>query len=180
MTARPYESHDVLLPSNSSSRITRLDELLFLEHRALLSLYEQGTSPPIHALKGDLRGRMLAVPALPKVITALPCAWARTQFFPWRGKSFSRGEQARGHGINRVVSERLKVFPFETFVGPSHHDAKPAVQLDYDLRQNPFFIRAIEDEVREISPGVYLGQAWLRVKGRAHFVLWFALEHRRP
>lgn len=180
MTEHTYESRDVPLPASPRvvERVDGVDSLLLLEDLGLRLLYERGAVPPMDSLSGDLRGRMLAVPALPRAITALPCAWARTNLFPWRGKSFSPGKEARGYGINRVVSEHIKVFPFETFVGPSHHDGKPAVQLDYDLRGNPGAIRAIEDEIREIAPGVYLGQAWLRMKGKARFILWFALEQR--
>jgi hypothetical protein len=49
------------------------------------------------------------------------------------------------------------------------------VQLDYDHAENPFFIRAIKDEIRELSPGLYLGQAWLLVGAKAHLGLYFGL-----
>lgn len=175
--ADPTHVHSAA-PSSIPTRIRGIDELLHLEHDALAPLYERATLPRLGAISGDLRGRMLAVPALPDAITALPRAWARTSLFPWRGKSFTPQGEARGDGINRVVSDRLKLFRFETFAGPSRHDGEPAIQLDYDHRENPLFIRVIEDEIRELSPGVYLGQAWLRLGRKAHFVLWFALEDR--
>ena len=50
------------------------------------------------------------------------------------------------------------------------------MQLDYDLPENPFFIRAIKDEIRELSPDLYLGQAWLRAGGKETLVLYFALQ----
>lgn len=153
-----------------------LDALLDLDHAALTSRYESATTPDLSRLRGDLRGRMLAVPALPPTVTALPCAWARTSTFPWRGKSFSPTGAGRGEGINRVVLDRWRLFRFDTRVAPSRHDGRDAVELDYDNPGNPFFIRAIEDEIREVSPGVFLGQAWLRVAGRKRFVLWFGLE----
>lgn len=160
----------------------RLDDLLALEHDALAALYERASLPPLDAVDGDLRGRMLAVPALPDRVTRLPRAWARTSTFPWRGKSFSFSsspDPERGEGVNRVASDRLRLFRFGTFVGPSRHDGRPAIQLDYDRPANPAPIRRIEDEIREIAPGLYLGQAWLRLRGRRHFVLWFALEQPR-
>lgn len=157
---------------------TALDELLALDHAALVPLYEAATVPAIRALDGDLRGRMLAVPALPAAVTAAPRAWARTSTFPWRGKSFAATADDRGTGINRVASDRLRLFRFTTFVGPSRHDGAPAVQLDYDHADNPSFIRAIEDELRALTPELFLGQAWLRLGARRHFVLWFALQRR--
>lgn len=164
----------------ASPRAHRLDDLLHLDHAALTALYERATLPRLDAISGDLRGRMLAVPAVPSLVSALPCAWARTRSFPWRGKSFAPHGSERGQGDNRVALDAIHLFRFETFAGPSRHDGAPAVQLDYDHPGNPFFIRRIEDEIRELSPGVYLGQAWLRLgPGRTHFVLWFGLEDPR-
>ncbi|HWB76110.1 MAG TPA: hypothetical protein VG755_14170, partial [Nannocystaceae bacterium] len=66
-----------------------LDGLLALAHDELVPLYEHAGVPALAELDGDLRGRMLAVPALPDVVTRLPRAWAKTSSFPWRGKSFA-------------------------------------------------------------------------------------------
>lgn len=155
-----------------------LDRLLALAHDELVPLYEHAGVPALADLDGDLRGRMLAVPALPDLVTRLPRAWAKTSSFPWRGKSFASIDDTRGTGVNRVGSDRVRLFRFTTFVGPSRHDGLPAVQLDYDHPGNPFFIRAIEDEVRELVPGLFLGQAWLRTAGGRRFVLWFGLQRR--
>lgn len=167
----------------SPARITRhiraLDDLVFLEHEELRLLYESAEAPALADLDGPLRGRMLAVPALPDVVTALPRAWARTQSFPWRGKTFSPRSSEAGDGMNRVVSDRVSLFRFTTAITPSRHDAAPALELDYDHPGNPRFIRMIEDEVRTIAPGLWLGQAWLRVGKTKHFVLWFALTSAR-
>jgi hypothetical protein len=158
--------------------VRRLDDLLALEHAELAKLYATAAVPRIEGIHGDLRGRMLAIPALPERATALPRAWARTASFPWRGKSFWPVAEGKGEGKNRVVKDRWKLFRFTTAVGPSLDDGRDAVRLDYDHADNPFFIRAIEDEIRELREGLYLGQAWLRVRGRATFVLWFGLESR--
>jgi hypothetical protein len=57
-------------------------------------------------------------------------------------------------------------------------DGEPCVVLDYDLDDNPFFIRKIHDEVREVSLGVYLGPAmWKGDAGPTH-LLWFGLDTR--
>jgi hypothetical protein len=165
-------------PARVVRRIARLDDLLFLENDEMRLLYEAAPAPLVKDLDGPLRGRMLAVPALPDVVTALPRAWARTRSFPWRGKTFRPTSELAGEGKNRVVSERVSLFRFTTKVAPSRHDGKPALELDYDHPGNPGFIRMIEDEVRTIAPGLFLGQAWLRTARAKHFVLWFALETR--
>lgn len=172
-------SPDVHSSAAAPARVRHLGDLVHLEHDALAPLYEGASLPRLDRISGDLRGRMLAIPALPDRITRLPRAWARTSLFPWRGKSFAPRGAERGEGINRVVFDRARLFRFETFVGPSRHDGQPAIQLDYDHAGNPGLIRRIEDEIREIAPGLYLGQAWLRLSASSkRFVLWFALEDR--
>jgi hypothetical protein len=154
-----------------------LDDLLACDHAALVRLYEGAPPPALPSLDGDLRGRMLHV-ARPGWLRVLGGAWAKRDSFPWRGKSFSHWSDVTGEGMNRVVSDRVLLFRFRTSLRPSRHDGAPCVNLDYDVPGNPFFIRAIEDEVRELDPGLFLGQAWLRFGLKKHFVLWFGLTAR--
>jgi hypothetical protein len=170
-----FEPATAATPARITRQIRALDDLVHLEDAEMRPLYESAAAPALSDLDGPLRGRMLAVPALPDVVTALPRAWARTKSFPWRGKTFTPRTSAAGEGINRVVSDRISLFRFTTAIAPSRHDGRPALELDYDHRGNPGFIRMIEDEVRTIAPGLWLGQAWLRTRKTKHFVLWFAL-----
>ena len=109
--------------------------------------------------------------------STLARALARKAWFPWRGKSFQALGAAAGVGINRVLSNRRpqRWFRFTTLVGRSRAGDFDAVQLDYDHADNPAFIRAIRDEIRELRPGLYLGQAYLHVSGADRLVLYFAL-----
>ena len=153
-----------------------VDALLDLDAPALQRLYEGARVPRIPDVAGDLRGRMLAIPALREPLAALPRALARQGFFPWRGKSFTPRGEDRGEGINRVLLDRFHIFRFETFIGRSRAGDFDAVQLDYDIPSNPFFIRAIKDELRELRPGLYLGQAYVQIRGASHLALYFGLE----
>jgi hypothetical protein len=157
-----------------------VDALLDLSPPALRALYESAPAPRIVDVSGDLKGRMLAITLLPPWAAALPARWARTGSFPWRGKSFSPLTEDAGEGRNRVVSDRVKLFRFTTRIAPSRHDGQPALELDYDLKGNPWVIRQIEDEIRELSPGLYLGQAYFRTRTGPRFVLWFGLQARSP
>jgi hypothetical protein len=154
-----------------------LDELAALDPRALASLYRDARTPRVVDLDGDLTGRMLASPMLPRWL-ASPlrrfAAWAR---FPWRGKSFSAADDARGEGINRVFRGgwARRWFRFATFIAPSRAGAFDAFQLDYDNADNPGFIRAIKDEVREVAPGLWLGLAYFLWRDRPRLVLYFGL-----
>jgi hypothetical protein len=142
-----------------------LDDLLALGAPALEVLYRRARVPSLADVAGDLRGRMLAIPALREPLAALPRILASSSRFPWRGKSFTPHGAARGEGINRVVLDRFHLYRFETFIGPSRAGDFDALQLDYDLPENPFFIRPIKDEMRELSKGLYLGQAYIQIGG---------------
>lgn len=153
-----------------------LDALLDLDVEALQALYRGGRVPKIEDVSGDLRGRMLASPHLHPRIAKLTRAFAGTAIFPWRGKSFRPLSDGRGEGINRVFTDTRHWFRFETYIGKSRAGDFDALHLDYDRPGNPFFIRAIKDEIREIGPGLYLGQAYLQVGGGPRLALYFGLS----
>ena len=164
----------------SEARALDLDALAAMDVAALGALYAKGTTPAgVDALAGHPRGRMLAVRTLDgrrrgRAIAGL----ARVGWFPWGGKSFSGGGTT-GRGVNRVhLGGRHELFPFHTCIRPSVVDGAPCIALDYDLPDNPGFIRAIHDEVREVAPGLYLGPAMWKTKTSPAFVLWFALDTR--
>lgn len=167
--------------SNKTTKPTipaSVDGLLALDTDELAALYAGASVPKLERIHGDLRGRMLAwqgaTGALETVIHTLG-SW---DSFPWRGKSFTPRGTETGEGINRVLSDRWKLFRFTTFVGPSRAGDFHAVQLDYDHPSNPFFIRAIKDELRELSPGLFLGQAYLQLGQTDRLVLYFGLQQR--
>ena len=154
----------------------RLADLLQKTGPELEELYARAHPPDPEAVEGDLRGRMLAVTALPGPLQALARRAARARWFPWLGKSFRTLGQGRGEGLNRVIRDGWRLFRFTTALGPSRAGPFQALQLDYDHPWNPAPIRAIQDEVRELRPGLLLGQAWLVGRGRGRLVLWFGLE----
>jgi hypothetical protein len=155
-----------------------LDALLGLDVTSLAGLYANARAPRVTEVSGDLRGRMLATTVLGGRVAAAVRAFASSSAFPWRGKSFTPSSELRGDGINRVIRDRWRLYRFETFIGRSRAGDFDALQLDYDNRDNPFFIRPIKDEMRELSSGLWLGQAYLEVAGKANLVLYFGLTVR--
>ena len=117
-------------------------------------------------------------PRLTRVVPFL--ALAASHAFVWDGKSFASDDDASGSGINRVkvsgVLGRQRLFPFATHIGPSAIDGQKAIILNYDLPENPGYIQKIHDEVREVSPGLYLGPAMWKGQSSKTTVLWFALD----
>jgi hypothetical protein len=158
-----------------------LDQLARMDVAELGALYARGAMPDsLHALDGHPKGRMLAVRGLDRGSRgSLVRRLASAALFPWGGKSFTAKSDTSGRGVNRVhLGGRHQLFPFHTLVGSSSLDRRPCVILDYDLPDNPGFIRAIHDEVREIEAGLFLGPAMLKRTGSHAFVLWFALDTR--
>ena len=158
--------------------VRTLDDLAALGAAECLELYRSGTTPRVADLDGDLVGRMLVAPWAWAFVAGPLRSWARSKGFPWRGKSFRSLSDERGEGINRVFGDRSprRWFRFETFVAPSRAGAFDALQLDYDNPGNPFFIRPIKDEVREVAPGLWLGQAWLALGRKPRLAVYFGLQ----
>ena len=182
--AAPDASPDVAIPP-----VATLDDLAALTAEQLRAVYCAATAPRFADLDGDFLGRMLALAGLrPGFWQRLLRRFAAWAHFPWRGKSFSParagqgggGAADQGEGINRVFSDvrPRRWFRFETSIGPSRAGNFDAFHLDYDNPGNPFFIRAIEDEIRQVAPGLYLGQAYLATRKRTRLVLYFGLAAR--
>lgn len=160
----------------SSETPRALDELLEKSPSELEALYATAFVPRIDVLRGDLRGRMLAAPIVSPRVRPVLRVIARMKGFPWRGKSFRAHGIDRGEGINRIVSDRFKLFRFDTFIARSRAGDFDAVQLDYDRPGNPWIIRRVKDEIRALRDGLYLGQAYFVTSGKPHLVVYFGLE----
>jgi len=169
--------------SVARSSLHSLDSLAARSLDELDALYRAATvSSSMHAADGALVGRMLTVRGLPPALGGPLRRFAASRSFVWEGKTFQASSDTRGVGHNRVSIPRAlgrqNLFPFETLFGPSAIDGKPTLILDYDLDVNPSYIRHIHDEIREVSPGLFLGPAmWKGDKGKA-LVLWFGLDSR--
>ena len=166
-----------------STRQHSLDSFAASSFEELDALYRGASvSTTMHAADGALVGRMLAVKGLPSPIASSLRRWAASRSFMWEGKTFQASSDTRGVGHNRVYIPRAfghqNLFPFETAFGPSAIDGKPTLVLDYDLDVNPGYIRHIHDEVREVTPGLFLGPAMWKSARSKTLVLWFALDSR--
>jgi hypothetical protein len=161
-----------------------LDDLARLGCDELDALYRGAkVSTSMRAANGALIGRMLAVRGVPSGLAGPLRRWTASPSFVWEGKTFQADSDTRGSGINRVhvpgVFGRQNLFPFETSFAPSAIDGKPTLVLDYDLGVNPGYIRKIHDEIREVSPGIFLGPAMWKSGSKKTLVLWFGLDATR-
>ncbi len=146
----------------------------------LEALYRQAPEPDsVKGLDGKPQGRMLATVGLDwKPVAQLLRAFNETPVFPWLGKGFSAETEATGSGNNRInlLGYRTEWFTFDTRLEPSVIDGRTCILLDYDHDDNPFPIRRIRDELREVSPGVFLGPAMARTGTRHIPILYFSVD----
>ncbi len=86
----------------------------------------------------------------------------------WQGKVFN----ADGTGRNKVFG--VQAIPINIYQGESLRDGGPAIIVDYSNSWRIF--RGVRDEIREVSPGVYLGLTYVTKKGCPEVSMRFALE----
>ncbi len=173
------ERHDQIMSGQAGPQT--LEDLAALTHAELLKLYARATVPSdIRALNGTLRGRMLALRGTAggpmHFLVKLLSAWPG---FPWHGKTFNATSAKEGTGINRVDIPGLgkqDLFPFTTQFDPSALDEKPCIFINYDRDENPVYIRAIRDEVRQISPGLFFGPVLVTYGKHMTQILWFGVQ----
>jgi hypothetical protein len=168
----------------------RLDRPLGLAELEALFL----AGKPAEGLVGAYKGRLLATTvgyALDGVFEGLGRLW-----MPWRGKEFSR-QAAEGvnlftTGGRRMIraafpryrgladtEEGASAFAFETSIGPSAtRPDRTVLRIDYrHLAENPGFpVRRVLDELVQVQPGLYVGQALMTWGGGPRRVAWFSLE----
>jgi hypothetical protein len=153
-----------------------LRQLQRMNARGLSRCYSEAEAPTrVNALDGPTQGTLLSLvgPLSEGTARILINRVATSARFPWAGKSFQSWSEDRGSGINRVrmLGERLW-FHFETRVDHSVVDGRPCVVLDYSHAENPWPVRLVRDELREVAPGLWLGPATIR----GHVALYFALQ----
>lgn len=181
-------------PSNQSSsqsggrpaaglRSIEIIDLADMSMVDLVDLYRAATVPDsLRVLDSVTHGRMLAVRGLDwRGAHDIFTRAAASRFFPWAGKRFQHLDRNEGTGINRIrlAGERLW-YPFRTRIESSVIDGAPCIALDYDLSENPSLIRALRDELREVSPGLFLGPALVRALRKPRLVMFFACDTRAP
>jgi hypothetical protein len=160
--------------------------------QALENAFRAGSTPVV--IDGPCRGRVLATTVgrgLDRPLEALASTW-----MPWKGKTFRVSEASgrnvfttdskllvrviwpRYHDVRPIGPGRYTAFRFDTSTGPSALFPEQEVfRIDYDVPDDPrFLIRRILDELVEVTPGVCLGQALLRLAGTWRRVAWFSLE----
>ena len=100
---------------------------------------------------------------------------ALVRMLAWRGKQFD----AQGRTLRNIVSPfALNAIKAEVYLDASRLDGNPCIVLDYSKTSS--VARWIRDEIREVSPGLYLGVVFVRSRrAPLHFALRFDIARDR-
>jgi hypothetical protein len=147
-----------------ASPIYTPDELLRMSEPQLIAIYTAAEPGPF--LSGYVPGTMIFKPGSKVTVPTAKLIRATA----WQGKYFHEDKMT-----NRTFGLRAITTPVE--MGTSYVDGRPSLVFDY-ATSRPFFVRRYRDEVRQVSPGVYLGIMHRRDQCGATIATWFALDGR--
>ena len=91
----------------------------------------------------------------------------------WLGKRF---DAARGTGINvfsTATNTTTDKYPFVFSQAQAVHNTMQVIAIDYNLPENPWYLRPVLDEIVMTAPGQYLGKLQLRIIPGYPFALTF-------
>lgn len=89
----------------------------------------------------------------------------------WHGKSFDR---AKSSGLNRIGNEEK--YPFVMSFGSGLRDPIKVIAIDYNLPENPWWLRLVTDEIVQTSPNQFLGKVHVRILGLTFSIGYFELQ----
>ena len=159
------------MPADIPATITDPHEFLKLSSEQLDEIFRSSTPGDIPVGEGE--GTAIIAPG-----TAISDIIAKfVHLFSWKGKAFERdpADAQRGTLKNRLLLLGTKAIIAQVYKGASWFDGKECIVLDYS--HTSLVAQWIRDEIREVSPGVYLGLVyWGKEKEGAHKLIHFALK----
>lgn len=141
--------------------ITRAD-MTKMSQAELDDLYK---NTPVGSLPdGDSQGTAMVMPGsfVSKVLMPL------IKVFAWKGKVFHRNQE---YLFNKVSPFGIQLVKAQIYKGDSWIDGGEAIILDYS--KTSFVAQKIRDEIREVAPRIYLGQAYWGKTRLLNFILEF-------
>lgn len=141
--------------------VQTLEDLGNLSSGQLDGLYRSGVVGPVPT--GRVRGLALYPDA------RFGRAKSRAARVAWQGKVF---DPESGTATNRFFG--LKVIKGNVYQGQSWLDGGPALILDYQGTSKVY--GDYRDEIRQVAPGVYLGQMYDRTVSPPAFKMYFAFS----
>jgi hypothetical protein len=157
--------------TNTKTTITDPEEFLKLSSEQLDEVFRNAPAGAIPIGQGD--GTAIIAPD-----TVVSDTIAKfVHIFTWKGKFFEPDpvDPQRAVLKNRLFLLGTKAIAAQVYRGESWLDGKECIVLDYS--QTSIVAQWIRDEIREVSPGLYLGIVyWGKQKSGAHRLIHFALK----
>lgn len=152
-------------------------DLRHLSTGEALDLFRTLEAPTVAEMHGEYAARLLRQPGV--IAQVLGHGLLSNPVMPWLCKAFRPVDRETGRGYNtfRIGGRVVQRFPMQTRLAPSRFDGKPAYQLIYGAYRSLCGDIHMVDEVRQFSPGVYLGMGtWGFTDGQRRIALPFLLE----
>ncbi|HEV8543942.1 MAG TPA: c-type cytochrome [Verrucomicrobiae bacterium] len=127
-------------------------------------------SPPGNIPNGEAIGTAIVWPG---TVCARIMAWLGRLFW-WQGKVF---DAAAGRLVNRISVFSIKGIKALVYKDKSWFDDKECIVIDYS--KTSLIAKLVRDEIREVSPGLYLGQVFIGRKRLINFSVSFQYEPAR-
>lgn len=137
-------------------------QLLSMSQQQLDDLFTN--SPAGDIPNGEANGTAIIAPG-----TAFSAEIAEIiNLFGWKGKTF---DAAHGTLRNRILAFGIDAIVAQVYKTESWFDGKECIVLDYS--HTSLVAEHIRDEIRQISPGMYLGVVYWDKKRTINFALQF-------
>ena len=137
-------------------------EMLKMSQTQLDDLFTQ--SPVGEIPSGEGKGTAIMAPG---TNVSNEIAWF-VNVFTWKGKVF---DPEKGELRNKILPMGHKAIVAKVYKDKSWFDQKECIVLDYS--KTSLLAHWIRDEIREVSPGIYLGVVYWGKKKLIHFALQF-------
>lgn len=144
----------------------RLQDIQKLDKAQVMQLFYAAPAPVFDSMKGEYRAQLLPL----GVLATGTDVYTHHFFGPghWEGKGLYPFEKENGWGYNMFSAngEIIRARKFNTYIGPSTIDKKPAFHLDYSP-YNTCIVHSMHDEVRKINDGLYICMGHMALGGGA-------------
>jgi hypothetical protein len=137
-------------------------EMLKMSQEQLDKLFEE--SPAGNIPNGEAKGTAIVAPGT----TYTENIANFVNHFAWQGKVF---DPSKGVLRNKILPFGLNAIIAKVYKGPSWLDNKECIVLDYS--ETSLLAHWIRDEIREVTPRVYLGKVYWSKKRLIDFALEF-------
>ncbi len=161
------------------SPVWTVNTLHQLETTGLLELFKTLSAPALREMNGEYQGHYFGADYHPvsNILWHMSANWNLISG-KWQGKSFQPVSGTAGYGLNNMKKFGMIVrrWPTRTSIGPSRFDGKDVYALDYRYYYSAAGMVNMQDEIRKVQDGLYLGVGhWRLPIGIPMASVWFAL-----